>query len=100
MCVIPLYSAKIPRQKFSFPCPMQVIGPSPVMTQRRCPFFPESMRLAPRFQVRFHALKCAIGDVMNKKIADDRLGEWRERRHTKIQIMCDFNEHTRRCFLE
>jgi len=30
-------------------------------------------------------LKRSIGDVMNKKIADDRLSQWRERRHTKIR---------------
>ena len=32
---IPLRSARIPRQNFSFPMPMQVIGPIPVMTARR-----------------------------------------------------------------
>src|SRR5438067_13590598 len=34
MRVIPLFSARIPFQKFSMPVPMQVIGPIPVMTAR------------------------------------------------------------------
>src|SRR5260370_11922705 len=37
---------------------------------------------------------------MNKEIADDWLGQWRERRHAKIQIMCDFDEHTGGGFFE
>src|SRR5207248_10900152 len=41
-----------------------------------------------------------IGDVMNKKIADDRLSQWREHSHTKIQVMGDFDEHTGGSFFE
>jgi hypothetical protein len=45
-------------------------------------------------------LKRSIGDVMNKKIADDRLSQWREHRHTKIQIVGDLDEYTGGSFLE
>ena len=37
---------------------------------------------------------------MNEKIADDRLSHWREHRHTKIQVMGDFDEHAGGGFVE
>src|SRR5215467_12303274 len=79
---------------------MQVIGPRPVITQRRCPFFVENMWLAPRFQIRFHASKGAIGNVTDKKVANDRLHHWRQGADTEVQVVCDFDENTRRRFLE
>src|SRR2546423_4131228 len=90
---IPVFSAKMPFQKLSTPLPMQVIGPSPVMTQRRRPFLPETMWFAPGFQIRFHTSKRAAGDMADKKIADDRLHQWRHGRHTKVQVVCDFDEN-------
>ena len=63
---MPVFSARIPFQKLSTPLPMQVIGPRPVMTQRRCPFLSENMWSAPGFQMRFHASKRAIGDRADK----------------------------------
>ena len=77
---------------------MHVIGPIPVMTA--APSLHGAQSRSFGFQIRFHTLKCSIGDVMNKKIADDRLSQWREHRHTKIQVMRDFDQHAGGSFLE
>src|SRR5262245_39251151 len=97
---IPVFSARMPFQKSSTPLPMQVIGPRPVITQRRCPSFVENMWLASRFQIRFHASKGAIGNMADKKVANDRLHQWRQGADTEVQVVCDFDENTGRGFLE
>ena len=67
---MPLRSARMPRQKASLPMPMQVIGPIPVMTARRC--FP--FRIVPvgddvlRLEVRLHAAQRLARDVMDEEV--------------------------------
>ena len=43
--------------------------------------------------MRFHASKRAIGDMADKKIADDRLHHWRQGSDTKVQAVRDFDEN-------
>ena len=43
--------------------------------------------------MRFHASKRAIGDMADKKIADDRLHHWRQGPDTKVQVVRDFDEN-------
>ena len=43
--------------------------------------------------MRFHASKRAIGDMADKKIADDRLHQRRQSRDAKVQMVRDFDEN-------
>src|ERR1700730_6744967 len=99
---MPLFSARIPFQNASTPVPMQVIGPSPVMTARRFIFFPETVvengtrihtrkaerkrssqlhfrlfrRFRRRFQMLFHAAQRSARHGMNEEIANDEFRQW------------------------
>ena len=89
---MPLFSARIPRQKSSRPRPMQVIGPIPVMTARRL-LIRSRDHVSLRFQISLHAMQCLVRDVMDEEIADDRFHDWRKQRDAKLQVVQNFHEH-------
>src|SRR5205814_9660983 len=105
---MPLFSARIPFQKASLPRPMQVIGPSPVITARRFMFCSRNTRKARNkaknmvtasslfgsfglvhrgFQILFHTAQSFAGDWMNKKIADDNVRECGNQVNTNPEFM-------------
>src|SRR5438477_11505892 len=112
---MPLFSARIPFQKASLSRPMQVIGPSPVITARRFMFCPRNTRKARNkaknmvtasslfgsfrlvhggLQILFHTAQSLAGDWINEEIADDNFRERCKQGNTKPEVMNNFDPHT------